>query len=347
MNSKSLRSVSASPERDGASAAASQHSVETLATEPPRALNCTAAKDLGSPGQKPKNRPKSRINPATNPDSSSFRSARSVLPCGWRGSADAFRGRRVVYRDRVKSALRSAIAALLGSVAVTGCTALLGSFEVTGAAGPELLDGQAGGDAPVAVDGSATDGAAVDGFVPPVCKGAEIACGKDCAIIATSGDHCGKCGHSCGGGECKAGVCQPVQLLTSTSLVGSIAVNDLTLFFATDDMKLSSCPKSGCKLAPKQLAAMTYPIRSVVAVQKDTVVFESAPTQTTERPNLYACQPSAARRPLSRSPRTGSAASTSTSASSTTGSSTIRRAPVSAGRRAPTARARRPTGSAR
>lgn len=178
---------------------------------------------------------------------------------------------------------------MLVAAAVTGCTALLGSFDVgPGDGTPNLPDGQTTGDGPGVGDGSGLDGS-TDTTVPVVCNAPEVACNNTCTILATSGDHCGKCGHSCGGGGCSAGVCRPVQLFTSMTLkVGAIAVNDADLFFATDDMKLSSCPKSGCKLAPKQLAAMSYSINMVSAVQK-AVVFASAPAQTTERPNLYSC----------------------------------------------------------
>ena len=183
------------------------------------------------------------------------------------------------------------MAAVLGTAAVTGCTALLGSFDASGGAGggPVLPDGES----PDGAIGTGSDGSSLDGSVdatkPVVCKDPEVACNNVCARLGTSGDHCGKCGHSCGGGMCTGGVCAPVQLYSGAGVVGAIAVSDADLFFATDDMKLSSCPKSGCKLAPKQIAVMGYSINTVAVVQKATVVFESAPTQSTQRPALYAC----------------------------------------------------------
>jgi hypothetical protein len=41
-------------------------------------------------------------------------------------------------------------------------------------------------------------------------------CGNQCVTLATSAAHCGSCGHSCRGGTCAGGKCQPVQVYTST-----------------------------------------------------------------------------------------------------------------------------------
>lgn len=186
-------------------------------------------------------------------------------------------------------------AALLAGGLLTGCTALLGSFDV----GPGGTDGTDGGG--VGPDGQSLDGngPGSDGSPleasdePVVCTSPQVACGKVCATLATSPDHCGKCGHSCGGGACRAGQCMPFKLYDGTVAAGPVDVGDANIFFATTDgalaNKLLACPKTGCTLAPKQLAAMGYEIRTVAVVQKGTIVFESAPTQNTERPALYAC----------------------------------------------------------
>jgi hypothetical protein len=120
-----------------------------------------------------------------------------------------------------------------------------------------------------------------------------VACGTVCAKLATSGDHCGKCGHSCGGGTCAAGQCKPFKLYDGAVTTGDVAVGDVEVYFATTDgsmvNKVLACPKAGCTLAPRQIALMSYAIGPIAVVQKGTIVFESAPTQNTERPAMYAC----------------------------------------------------------
>ncbi len=194
----------------------------------------------------------------------------------------------------MKTAQWTLAAGIIGA-ALTGCTALLGSYDVgagSADAGGSTSDGQGsdgnvtGADGSVGEDGSASD-------APVVCTGSDVACGKVCAPLSTSRDHCGKCGHSCGGATCQAGQCQPLQLFTGTDAVGRLDVADINVFFASTDgvasNRLLACPKSGCTVAPTQIASMSYPINQVAVVQKGAVVFESAPTQSTERPTLYAC----------------------------------------------------------
>ena len=113
-------------------------------------------------------------------------------------------GPPVVYDREVKHrAIRTVGAMLLAAGAATGCTALLGSFDVAPATGPELLDGQANPDGPA--EGGPLDGG-TDTTVPVACTSPEVACDNVCVRLTMSGDHCGKCGHSCGGGTCTGGV---------------------------------------------------------------------------------------------------------------------------------------------
>lgn len=46
------------------------------------------------------------------------------------------------------------------------------------------------------------------------CDGAGVACETD---LLTRSEHCGACGHSCGGGTCREGRCEPVAIFVSTS----------------------------------------------------------------------------------------------------------------------------------
>ena len=84
---------------------------------------------------------------------------------------------------------------------------------------------------------------------------------------------------------------------TASVPIGPIAVSPTEVFFSTNDnnnevYKLLACPDTGCVLAPRQLATMEYTINSIAWVPDPTtptVVFESAPSQNTERPALFPC----------------------------------------------------------
>jgi hypothetical protein len=148
-----------------------------------------------------------------------------------------------------------------GSGAVSGSGGSAGSGAVSGASGK----GGAGG----ATGGSGGSGG--------------------CGDIAMSGDNCGACGHSCGGGSCKLGLCQPMALIGVTGASG-LSVDATTIYFSTGN-KLLSCPKGGCVLAPTQLddmGANGYPVDTVL-VTNGSLFFHSAPTQTTERDSIYMC----------------------------------------------------------
>jgi hypothetical protein len=185
----------------------------------------------------------------------------------------------------------------MASSLLMGCTALLGSFEVQAEGATDPSGGGGDGGAPGSEAGGGGADSSVDAAIVCSTPG-EQACGNVCAPLATSGDHCGACGHSCGGGVCEAGRCKPFELYKGATPVGPLAVSDAQILFspsrqtvdpATDQNKLVGCPKTGCALAPQQIAVMSYPIDAVAVPAKGNVVFLSAPTQNTQRPNLYSC----------------------------------------------------------
>lgn len=49
-----------------------------------------------------------------------------------------------------------------------------------------------------------------------------------------SRDHCGACGHGCLGGECVAGVCQPVVIESNQTRAHGIAVDDVAVYWTTE-----------------------------------------------------------------------------------------------------------------
>ena len=109
------------------------------------------------------------------------------------------------------------------------------------------------------------------------------------ADIATSPTNCGACGHSCGGGMCSLGVCQPFVLPGITA--SSISVDTTSLYF-TSSTKVLACPKTGCVLQPTQLDDMgpTGYSTWAVNVTNGSLFFMSAPTQAgTEHDDLFLC----------------------------------------------------------
>src|SRR6185369_1529956 len=70
---------------------------------------------------------------------------------------------------------------------------------------------------------------------PPVCTAAQTACGEVCADTTTDGKHCGACGHTCFGGACQAGTCEPLPIAENQSFPYGIAVDGKNVYFTTDD----------------------------------------------------------------------------------------------------------------
>jgi hypothetical protein len=181
-----------------------------------------------------------------------------------------------------------------------GCQQILGIKDVTVGTADGAADDAAPPEAAVAeVSADVADQDAPDAAVPPdvaaadlgadapVCNGMALACGNGCINPATSLMHCGRCNHSCGGGACVMGVCQP------STVVDGMHVNDLAIdptgMFFTVGKQVLECPKNGCgMLAPRQVADMPNDA-SFVTTANGNVLFVSAPGQVTERPTLFIC----------------------------------------------------------
>jgi hypothetical protein len=100
---------------------------------------------------------------------------------------------------------------------LAGCAGLIGVPDLT-------YDERAQQGLP---DGSTLPG--TDGGPSIGPDGAVIECN---ANVQTDANHCGRCGHSCGGGTCDQGKCQPVVLADGIDLVQQIAVDATHLYYA-------------------------------------------------------------------------------------------------------------------
>ncbi len=73
---------------------------------------------------------------------------------------------------------------------------------------------------------------------------------------ATDANHCGACGHDCGGGSCVDGRCQPQVIAPNVDAPLSLAVNSSGVFWVRAETA-EKCSKTGCVGAPTLLANST------------------------------------------------------------------------------------------
>lgn len=131
------------------------------------------------------------------------------------------------------------------------CGVLLGIFACTGDA-PDFV-----GDSPNDAGGGQGNDAAppeAGAPAPVVCTAPETACGKACADLETSDDHCGRCDHSCKGDGCSKGRCLPADLLDGLTFPTAIATHDgTTQVLVNAGGTVVKCAKTGCGKVPTPL----------------------------------------------------------------------------------------------
>lgn len=141
---------------------------------------------------------------------------------------------------------RSTVAPLLAlALGVSACGMLIGINDLTrgdaldGPEGGALGEGGAGGSDAV----SATDAPLTDAPVSDAPTG--------CGDTNTSKEHCGRCNHSCLGGDCAGGVCQPFAIASNQGEVAAIALDATHAYFTswTNDF-VARVPKTGGAVQP-------------------------------------------------------------------------------------------------
>jgi hypothetical protein len=107
----------------------------------------------------------------------------------------------------------SALVVAAGACAVVACNALIGTKDIffEADAGPPSGDDGGGGTPDTYVPPGTDSGN------PPPNDGSTGGDTGQCGDTQTSGDNCGRCGHSCQGGTCDKGQCQPVTLASGSS----------------------------------------------------------------------------------------------------------------------------------
>ena len=86
-------------------------------------------------------------------------------------------------------------------------------------------------------NGTACTGGATCSAGACTCPTSTTACASICSNLQTDGANCGTCGHSCQGGTCSAGKCQPVVIASGQNKPWSIATDGTTLFWVNQGNK--------------------------------------------------------------------------------------------------------------
>lgn len=114
---------------------------------------------------------------------------------------------------------------------------------------------------------------------PPRCDPPREICAEACVNVASSPESCGRCGHDCGGGECIAGVCQPVLVADQGAQLAeptALALNRSAIFWL-EPGRVRSCPlPAGCAEGPRSIADGLN-LTSSLGVTEDAVYFTACP----------------------------------------------------------------------
>lgn len=66
-----------------------------------------------------------------------------------------------------------------------------------------------------------------------VCASGVTECGGSCVDLSTNAEHCGSCDHSCGGGPCTSGACEPFVLVSSEQYAHDLVVSGDFLYYGS------------------------------------------------------------------------------------------------------------------
>ena len=125
---------------------------------------------------------------------------------------------------------------ILGAVSSRRKYAWIGALVVVCGAGCGIDAVATAGAGPTSPDASSLDGEAhlpeagpgLDAVDAPV----DVGCVAD---LKTDTLNCGRCGHSCLDGDCAAGKCGPVVLVSGEPGLGAVALDATTIYFAVQD----------------------------------------------------------------------------------------------------------------
>jgi len=123
----------------------------------------------------------------------------------------------------------SAALFMLLFAALPACAAVIGIKDLIPGTEDDLIDSGSdgtpspnddGGGPSSPMDASDADAGALD-------------CINDADALKDNPDHCGRCGHSCLGGGCEGGVCQPIAIATGQGTVGPVAIDGTHVYWSS------------------------------------------------------------------------------------------------------------------
>jgi hypothetical protein len=142
----------------------------------------------------------------------------------------------------IKKTNQFALALLV--LAVPACAAVIGIKDLI--PGEDLTEGGAGGDGTTPGDDGGDpnrDGGGGGGETDGDAGGVNC---TDADIASNSNLHCGRCGHSCLGGACEGGVCQPIPIATGQGNVGGLVIDETHVYWTSlTSNVVARVPKAG------------------------------------------------------------------------------------------------------
>jgi hypothetical protein len=122
----------------------------------------------------------------------------------------------------------------MAGAAAVSCSVIFSVEDFSGSEAQQSADGgvEAQAEADVVAESDVVDAGESDAYAEVLLD----ACSWD---LTTDNLNCGTCGHSCMGGDCVAGVCQPVALASGQSCPMGISVQDQVVYWT------NSVPASG------------------------------------------------------------------------------------------------------
>jgi hypothetical protein len=103
-----------------------------------------------------------------------------------------------------------------------------------------------GTDAPVETGGMDAPADVIE-ELPPAdaagCMTGDTLCGTSCVNEQNDNQNCGSCGHSCAGGKCQSGVCQPLQIATEVAY--DIVIAQSKAYWVDESTHVYSCSTTG------------------------------------------------------------------------------------------------------
>ena len=136
------------------------------------------------------------------------------------------------------------------AVTLVACNAILGINPAVVRAGDASTSDASASDA--IGDGEQT--CSPQACAPKACCGKTVAC----IDLGPDKDNCGACGHSCLGGDCVNGSCQPFTLASGPFPTG-LATDGIAIYFTEDalpdpSLGIKRCTIEGCNKSPTPLA---------------------------------------------------------------------------------------------